>query len=76
MKLSANFSTETLQARRHWQEIFQITGGKHKAHRPNPALHLVLSGPAPCFCPAAAPGSLPLVKEWLHLYSLKVHLAL
>ena len=39
------------------------TGGKHKARRPNPALHLVLSGPAPCFYPAAAPSSLPLVKE-------------
>ena len=30
---------------------------------PNPALHLVLSGPAPCFYPAAALSSLPLVKE-------------
>ena len=27
------------------------------------ALHLVLSSPAPCFYPVAAPSSLPLVKE-------------
>ena len=39
------------------------TGGKHKACRLNPALHLILSGPAPCFYPVAAPSSLPLVKE-------------
>ena len=31
--------------------------------RPNPTLHLVLSGLAPCFYPAAVPSSLPLVKE-------------
>ena len=47
------------------------TGVKHKARRLNPALHLVLSGPAPCFYPAAAPSSVPLVKEQLHLYSPK-----
>ena len=40
----------------------------------NPALHLVLSGPAPGFYPAAAPSSLPLVKEQLHLYSPKNHI--
>ena len=34
-----------------------------QAPGPNPALHLVLSGPAPCFYPAAVPRSLPLVKE-------------
>ena len=34
-----------------------ITGGKHKA------LHLVLSGLAPCFYPAAAPSSPLTVKE-------------
>ena len=28
IKLSANFSTETLQARREWQDIFQVTNGK------------------------------------------------
>ena len=40
------------------------TGGKHKACRPNPTLHLVLSGPTPCFnLAAASPSSLPLVKE-------------
>ena len=43
--------------------IVYCTGGKHKARRPNPALHLVLSSPAPCFYPAAAPSSLLLVKE-------------
>ena len=35
----------------------------NKARGPNPALHLVLSGSAPCFYLAAAPSSLPLVKE-------------
>ena len=39
------------------------TGGKHKARGPNPALHLVLSGPAPCFYPAAASSSRLTVKE-------------
>ena len=48
------------------------TGGKHKARGPNPALHLVLSGPAPCFYLAAAPSFLPLVKEQLHFYGPKV----
>ena len=38
------------------------------AHRPNPALYLVLPGLAPCFLPS----SLPLVKEQLHLYSPKI----
>ena len=52
--------------------IIYITGGKHKACRPNPSLHLILSGPLPCFYPAAAPSSLPLVKEQLHLYSPKI----
>ena len=56
--------------------IFQGTGGKHKACGPNPALHLVLSGPSPCFYPAATLSSLPLVKEWLHYTVLKLHLAL
>ena len=51
-----------------WRTIYS-TGGKHKACGPNPALHLVLSSPAPCFYPAAVPSSLPLVKEQLHLYS-------
>ena len=49
-----------------------ITGGKHKAHGPNPVLHLVLSSPAPCFYLAAALSSFPLVKEELHLYSPKM----
>ena len=40
--------------------------------RPNLALHLVLSSLAPRFYPAAAPSSLPLVKEQLHLYSPKI----
>ena len=49
-----------------------ITSGKHKARRPDPALHLVLSGLAPCFYPMAVPSSLPLVKEQLHLCSPKI----
>ena len=40
--------------------------------RAESTLHLVLSGPAPCFYLAAAPSSLPLVKEQLHLYSPKI----
>ena len=52
--------------------FLQSTGGKHKAHGPNLALHLVLSSPAPCFYPVAAPSSLPLVKEYLHLCSPKI----
>ena len=39
------------------------TGGKHKACRPNLALHLVLSGLAPCFYPAATLSSHLTVKE-------------
>ena len=55
--------------------------GKHKAHGPNTALHLVLSGLVPFFYPAAAPSSRLTVKEWLHLYIytfivLKLHSAL
>ena len=38
----------------------------------DPAPHLVLSGPAPCFYPVAAPSSLPLVKEQLHLHSPRI----
>ena len=38
-------------------------GGKHKARGPNPALHLVLSGPTPCFYPVAVPSSHLTVKE-------------
>ena len=45
---------------------------KHKAHAPNLALHLVLSSPAPCFYPAAAPSSRLTVKESLHVYSPKM----
>ena len=37
--------------------------GKHKARRPNPTLHLVLSGLAPCFYLAAVPNSRLSVKE-------------
>ena len=48
------------------------TGGKHKARRPNPALHIVLSGPAPCFYPAAVPSSRLTIKESLHVYSPKI----
>ena len=29
-RLSADFSTETLQARREWQEIFKVLKGKKK----------------------------------------------
>ena len=50
----------------------QGTGGKHQARGLKLALHLVLSGLAPCFYPAAAPSSLPLVKEQLHLCSPKI----
>ena len=50
----------------------QITGGKHKAHRLNPALHLVLSSLAPCFYPAAVPSTRLIIKEQLHLYSPKI----
>ena len=31
--LSADFSTETLQARREWQEIFKVLKGKHMQPR-------------------------------------------
>ena len=31
IRLSANFSTETLQARREWQEIFKVLKGKKSA---------------------------------------------
>ena len=48
------------------------TGCKHKACGPNMALHLVVSGPAPCFYPVAAPSSRLIVKEELHLYSPKM----
>ena len=41
---------------------------------PNPALHLVLSNRAPCFYPVAAPSSLSLVKEQLHVHSPKITL--
>ena len=40
--------------------------------RPNPARHLVLSGPAPCFYLAAAPSSRLAVEEWLHLRTPKI----
>ena len=43
--------------------IVQSTGGKHKALGLNPILHLVLSGRAPCFYPAAMPSSQLTVKE-------------
>ena len=52
-------------------QILLDTGGKHKARWLNPTLHLVLSGPAPCFYPAAALSSGLTVKEQLHLYSPK-----
>ena len=50
----------------HWSASHPMlygTGGKHKACGLNPTLHLVLSGPAPCFYPAAAPSSHLTVKE-------------
>ena len=53
-------------------QFLYTTGGKHKARGLNLALHQVLSGPAPCFYLVAAPSSLPLVQEWLHLYSPKI----
>ena len=40
-----------------------ITGGKHKAHGSNPALHLVLSSLALCFYLADAPSSHLTIKE-------------
>ena len=59
-----------------WESNLQRFGLQHRwqtqACGPNPALHLVLSGPAPCFYPAASPSSLPQVKEQLHLYSPKI----
>ena len=48
------------------------TDGKHKACGPNPALHLVLSSPAPCFYLVAALSSRLTIKEYLHLYSPKI----
>ena len=51
--------------------IAKATGSKHKARGPNPALHLVSPGPTSCVYLAAAPSSLPLVKEELHFYSPK-----
>ena len=50
----------------------QDTGGKHKDWGLNLALHLVLSGPAPCFYPAAAPSPCLTVKEQLQSYSPKI----
>ena len=38
-------------------------GGQTQGPRADSPLHLVLSGPAPCFYPAAAPSSLPLLEE-------------
>ena len=52
--------------------MIQVKGGKHKTHGPNLVLHLVLSGPTPCFYPVAAPSSFLLLKEQLHLYSPKI----
>ena len=49
----------------------QGTGGKPKACGLNPALHLVLSGPTPCFYLAVVPSSHLTVEEQLHLYSPK-----
>ena len=43
--------------------MLYTTGGKHKALGPNPALYIVLFGPAPRFYGAAAPSSLILIKE-------------
>ena len=56
--------------------LLYITGGKHKARGLNPALHLVLSGLAPCFYPAAPLSSCLTVKEQLHFTVLKSHSAL
>ena len=33
IRLSADFSTETLQARREWQEIFKVLKGKNMQPR-------------------------------------------
>ena len=33
IRLSADFSTETLQARREWQDIFKVLKGKNLPHR-------------------------------------------
>ena len=52
-----------------------IRGGKHKARGLSPALHLVLSGPAPCFYPAAVPSSRLTVKEGYMYTILKLHSA-
>ena len=53
----------------------QSTGGKHKAHRPNPALHLVSSSPAPCFYPVALPSSAQLLRSSYIYTVLKLHSA-
>ena len=63
VKLTLLFCLARTLANTLFLSFLYCTGGKHKACRPNPALHLVLSVPAPCFYPAAAPSSLPLVKE-------------
>ena len=55
-----------------WEQDSSSTGGQYKAPGLNPALHLVLSGPTPCFYLVAAPRSCLTVKEQLHLYSPKI----
>ena len=62
---------------RHHAECFTYsTGGKHKARGLNPALHFVLSGPAPSLYLEVADRSGLTIKEQLHLYVLKLHSAL
>ena len=57
-----------------WSDSRVVSGRclSYKVREPNPALHLVLSGPAPCYYPAAAPSSRLIVKESLHLHSPKI----
>ena len=56
--------------------MFYCTGGKHKAHWPDPALPLVLSCPAPCLCPVAALSSHWTVRSSYMYTVLKLRSAL
>ena len=67
----------TFQRLKTWLEKNKYaTGGKHKACGLNLALHLVLSGLAPCFYPVAVPSSRLTVKEGYIYTVLKLHSAL
>ena len=51
IRLSADFSKETLQARRGWQEVFQVTKGKdlHPRLLYPPKLSFRMEGQIKCF---------------------------